>query len=139
LCYHLPVTDQLRAALLANKDAVAAAISQAEAELARCQQRCEELAALIERARLVLDLDHPTDVEPLSRMTLHQAMGVVLAEHHEGLRARALAEEVNRRRLYRRKDGRPIDPVQVHARAGAYTSLFARRDGRIMLRDSRPS
>lgn len=133
------MTDELRAALLANKDTVAAALGRAEAELARCQETCEELSALIERARMVLGLDRLADVPPPSQMTLHHAMEVVLAEQREGLRARAIAEEVNRRRLYRRKDGRPVDPVQVHARAGAYTSLFARRDGRIVLRDSGPS
>jgi hypothetical protein len=59
----------------------------------------------------------------------------VIAGRPEGMTARELATEVNRRGLYKRRDGRALDAVQIRARAGQYSSLFARREGRIFVSD----
>lgn len=82
----------------------------------------------------IADLDEgsrPTE----DTATLHAAMLKVIAGRPEGMTARELATEVNRRGLYKRRDGRALDAVQIRARAGQYSSLFARREGRIFVSD----
>lgn len=120
----------LKNALLANRDGIEAALESAVAELERCRAKCAELEGLIERGRLVLGVAEPK-TEPL---TLHEAMEMVLRDYHEGLSAPELARELNKRRLYRPRKGGPVEPGQIHARAGAYQGLFARQQGRILLR-----
>lgn len=75
-----------------------------------------------------------TPSTPHSELTLHAAMAQVL-EHSPGKRRRAadLAAEINRQGLYRMRDGRPVEPQQVHARVGHYSHLFAREDTFIRL------
>jgi hypothetical protein len=102
------------------------------AELADCQGRCGELEALLERARLVLDLDGGSGPRSSYR-TLHDAMALVLADRPAGLAAAEIAAEINRRGLYRRRDEGTVDAVEVHARASRYQGLFRRRDGKIAL------
>jgi hypothetical protein len=62
------------------------------------------------------------------RTTLHEAMRKVL-ESAPGRRmpATELAREINRRALYKMRDGRPVEPQQIHARAGNYGG-FNRND-----------
>jgi hypothetical protein len=122
---------ELRDALLANSDAIEKALHAAEAQRDSLQLQCAELEAWIERANVALGRLEPA-TEPL---TLHEAMRVVLGQHRDGLTAPALADELNRRRLYRQKNGKPVEAGQVHARAGAYQAIFGRQDGRIVLRD----
>jgi hypothetical protein len=63
-------------------------------------------------------------------MTLHEAILQVLHDHKRGMNALDLAEEINRRQLYSRRDGNPLEPGQVSARINRYPSLF-NRDGDI--------
>jgi hypothetical protein len=42
------------------------------------------------------------------------------------LRAGDLAAGIERRRLYRMRDGRPVEAQQIHARVGHYPHLFAK-------------
>ena len=97
---------ELKKALLANRDDIAAALESAVAELELCRAKCMELEGLIERGRLVLGVEDPK-VEPL---TLHAAMEVVLREHGDGLSAPELARELNKRHLYRPRKGGPVEP-----------------------------
>ena len=65
--------------------------------------------------------------EPAPDLTLHEAMVEVLKEAPgEMLRAGDLTAEINGRRLYRMRDGRPAESQQVHARVGHYPHLFTR-------------
>lgn len=121
---------ELKNALLANRDGIEAALDSAVAELERYRAKCAELEGLIERGRLVLGVAEPK-MEPL---TLHAAMEIVLRDYDGGLSAPELARELNKRRLYRPRNGGPVEPGQIHARAGAYQGLFARQQGRIILR-----
>lgn len=120
----------LQAALLANRDEIEKALQAALQEQASLQARCADLEDWIGRARVVLGLDQPER----DALTLHEAMAVVLRQERAGLSAPALADELNRRRLYRKKNGQPVGAGQIHARAGAYHAMFARADGRIVLR-----
>jgi len=64
----------------------------------------------------------------VQRTTLHEAMRLVL-QSAPGRRMPAgdLAREINRRGLYRMRDGRLVEPQQIHARAGNY-DWFDRSD-----------
>ncbi|OUN59005.1 hypothetical protein [Alistipes sp. An66] len=64
-------------------------------------------------------------------LTLHEAIAVVLREGAKT--SRELADEINRRNLYRRKDGRPLPANQVSARIRAYGALFERKGKMIFL------
>jgi hypothetical protein len=96
------------------------------------EQRAE--AAQIER-RLAAEewlLASLADQSPTPKalsLTAHGAMGEVLrtAPQHK-MRPVDLAAEINRRGLYRMRDGRPIETQQIHARAGNYPDMFE-RDG----------
>lgn len=58
-------------------------------------------------------------------MYLHEAMCEVLRKR-PGCRAHRaeVADAINRLRLYSRRDGEPLPPSQVSARAGKYPRLF---------------
>lgn len=65
-------------------------------------------------------------------LTLHEAIAAVL---REGAKTPGeLADEINRRNLYRRKDGRPLPVNQVSARIGAYGCLFEKKGKMIFLK-----
>jgi hypothetical protein len=74
--------------------------------------------------------------EGATQLTLHQAMVAVLkSEPSRMLRAGDLAAEINRRRLYRMRDGRPVEAQQIHARVGHYEHLFTKAGTFIKLLD----
>ena len=122
---------ELRDALLANSDEIEKALQVAETERDSLRLKGEELEQWIERAKVALGRVEPAK-QPL---TLHEAMRVVLGQHRDGLTAPALANELNRQRLYRQKNGKPVEAGQVHARAGSYHAMFRRQNRRIVLRD----
>lgn len=70
-------------------------------------------------------------------LTAHRAMAEVLrtAPQHK-MRPVDLAAEINRRGLYRMRDGRPIETQQIHARAGNYPDMFERDGAFIRLKTS---
>lgn len=65
-------------------------------------------------------------------MKLHEAMCLVLKERNRPMTAKELADEINKRILYVRKDREPVPPDQIGARAKNYPHLFEKReiDGR---------
>lgn len=83
------------------------------------------------------DLKAP--IPEAERLTLHEAMMVVLEDDAGGpLPARRIANEIGRRALYERHDGRRADYAQVLARARRYPERFAiNRDG-VRLTSARP-
>jgi hypothetical protein len=72
----------------------------------------------------VTDGRRPGEPGPQTTQTLHQAMAQVLADIGPLAPARAIANEVNRRGLYFRGDGRSLDYQQVLARARKYPQMF---------------
>ncbi len=72
-----------------------------------------------------------------SRLSAHGAMAEVLRTAPQfKMRPVDLATEINRRGLYRMRDGRPIEPQQIHARTGNYPDMFERDGAFIRLRES---
>lgn len=64
---------------------------------------------------------------------LHTAMEKLLLEAGRPLRASDIAEQINLLGLYRKRDGSPVQPNQVSARARKYPDLFARVPGAVSL------
>ena len=55
-------------------------------------------------------------------MTLHEAIAVVL---REGCKTkREIADEINRRKLYQKGDGTPVESGQISARVNRYRKWF---------------
>lgn len=95
--------------------------NQAEGDLEEAKRRVASFEFL-----LSLGEDSPSISE--ERTTLHQAMRLVLeAAPGRRMPATELAREINRRNLYKMRDGRPVEPQQIHARAGNYED-FDRND-----------
>lgn len=132
------MTADLDKALEASRPAIEGALAEAEAELAAVVARKDELERLIARARAALGEPSPaTEVGPAPRgLTLHEALKVVLDEHdNRWMTVTELAEAINSRDLYRKRDGSPVQPSQIHARASSYPSLFEKDGPRIRLAD----
>lgn len=111
--------DQLRGDL----DHARSRLRQARAGAAEMERQVAALEALLALAE---EPENDTPSGPRA-LTLHEAMAEVLKdEPGEMLRANDLAMEINRRQLYRMRDGRPVEGQQVHARVGHYGHLFTR-------------
>lgn len=68
-------------------------------------------------------------------MTLHEAIIVILREHGSPMTTREIAQELNKRELYSKKDGSKISDYQVHGRTKNYPSLFFRDGSRVGLQE----
>jgi len=66
-------------------------------------------------------------------MTLHEAIKKVLQEVGKPLTAKEIADIINGKKLYRRKDGNPVPSSQIHARVKNYPHLFEKSSGFILL------
>lgn len=129
--------SDLRTVLERNRPAIEAGLTEAERELAQLDARREELLGLISRAHAVLDEAPPTAMKPhAERLTLHEAIQLVLRENgNEWMTVRELADEINNRGLYEKRDGSPVDPSQIHARANKYQQMFEKDGRRLRLTD----
>lgn len=119
------MTD-LNQALEASRPAIESGLAEAERELAELDDRRAELQKLIARARAALGDAPAHAARPVTeRLTLHQAMELVLDEHdNRWMTVHELADEINQRKLYEKRDRTPVDPSQIHARANKYPALF---------------
>lgn len=123
------------------KDEIRRALALAEQELAALDQRRDELTDLIDEARRILGevpwpaptpLSHPSEAD--STLTLHKAIEQVLRERGNAwTSARDIANEVNGRHLYWKRDRTPVEVNQIHARTKNYPLLFEKSDGLIRL------
>lgn len=122
--------DEVAAVVAVRKEEIEADLALARTGLRRAQgdvrdyerqvQVCEALLGLVPR---------PADGNAADdSMTLHRAMEMVLREAPgRMLRAGDLAAHINERRLYRMRDGRPVEAQQIHARTNNYPHLFTKR------------
>jgi hypothetical protein len=73
-----------------------------------------------------------TAAAPPQRLTLHEAMEQVLDDHaNRWMTVHELADEVNERGLYEKRDRSPIEPSQIHARANKYDDRFEKDGPRV--------
>jgi hypothetical protein len=99
---------------------------QAESALVNAEQEVTTLEAIL-AMRSPTTTTQPT--EHVKRLTLHEAMRKVL-QSTPGRRMLAadLATAIDRRGLYKMRDGRPVEAQQIHARVSHYGHMFE-RDG----------
>ncbi|MGH8545465.1 MAG: hypothetical protein ACREX3_17930 [Gammaproteobacteria bacterium] len=108
--------------LNADLDQSRHALKRARAEVHHLERQVTSLEALLELARQD-DSDEPGP----PGLTLHAAMAAVLRDVPEQmLRAGDIAAEIDRRGLYKMRDGRPVEAQQIHARVGHYPHFFTK-------------
>lgn len=66
-------------------------------------------------------------------MTLHEAIEQVLQTNGKPMSTGEIAEIINNKQLYIRKDNIPIQATQIAARVGNYPNIFTRDNGKINL------
>lgn len=129
--YYAPMAsaDDLRSALAPDRVAVERALAAAEQELQELRERQVELELLITQARAVLGIrvgdvaPSGVVVAPVGDMTLHEAMRQVLRSDGP-MTSRELADEINKRGLYRQRSGGPVPAGQISARMNRYPNYF---------------
>lgn len=121
-------TSDVRSVVAAHVDEITGDLDRARRDLAQRKGEVLGLERRVAELEGLLALVEPvSDIEAIAAgdgLTLHDAMVVVLRDAEHGLRAGDLAAEINRRRLYRMRDGRPVEAQQIHARVGNYGHLF---------------
>lgn len=119
-----------------TQDAIETGLAEARAELEELRARQLRVEALISRGEAALGLgDREERREAVGRMTLHSALELVLRENaNRWMTVRELSDEVNRRGLYTKRDGSPVEPNQVHARTKNYGAVFDKDGSRVRLR-----
>ncbi|MCX5634237.1 MAG: HTH domain-containing protein [Planctomycetota bacterium] len=60
-------------------------------------------------------------------MYLHEAIIQVLRENGHEMKTQEVADEINRQRLYAKKDRTEVTAFQIHGRAKNYPQLFTRK------------
>jgi hypothetical protein len=131
------MSSSLESALEHSRPAIEAALAEAEAELATLKTRESELERLIARARAALGeaIPQPSPASPRP-LTLHEALRTILLENgNEWTPVDDLARAVNARGLYAKRDGSPVQPSQIHARASSYPTMFEKDGPRVRLVD----
>ena len=117
-----------------SQTTIEAGLAEARAELRELRARQERIEVLIAKAEAALGIPNiEGDVE--GRKTLHAALEQVLQENdNRWMTVRELSDEINRRGLYRKKDGSTVEPNQVHARTKNYDGVFEKDGSRVRLR-----
>jgi hypothetical protein len=131
-------TSRLNQLLDQARPALEAALAEARRELETLNERRHELEAIVARATAALaafDAEDPVALShPSEHRTLHEAMKMVLKENsNRWMTVHELANEINDRGLYEKRDRTPVDPSQIHARARKYDWMFEKESGRIRL------
>lgn len=68
---------------------------------------------------------------PKNRMRIEEAIVWLLSTEGRGMTAETLAEQINLRRLHRRRDGQPVGTSQIWAVIFRYPEMFV-RDGKLI-------
>ena len=130
--------SELEQALQRSREMIKAGLGAAETELAALDARRAELMTLIAQAKAALGAPPPPAAAPTA-MTLHEALVLILEENgNQPMTVRQLADAVNERGLYRKRDGSSVEVNQVHARTSNYEALFEKNGPMIRLREESP-
>ena len=66
-------------------------------------------------------------------MKIEEAIVYVLATANHGMRTEQIAQAINEKGLFSRRDKMPVDGKMVHAVIMAHPDTFVKAEGRIML------
>lgn len=66
-------------------------------------------------------------------MTLHEAIIIILKEKGGEMSTTEIARELNKKKLYTKKDGSKITDFQVHGRTKNYPKYFTRNGSKVGL------
>lgn len=128
--------NDLATALEASARLVNEALVRAREELAALNKRKEELEMLIAQAEAMQHPSAPAPSNPRG-FTLHEAIAAILREEgNRWMSAREIADAVNSRGLYHKKDGSLVETSQIHARTKNYGQIFEKSDAGIRLHPS---
>ncbi len=70
-------------------------------------------------------------------MTLHKAIEKLLLQHAKPMTTVDIANELNKNKWYKKKDGSLIQPFQIHGRTRNYPHLFNRSGSIVFLKEQR--
>jgi len=128
---------EVRRVVSAHVDELEADLDRAKHALQRARRDSYQLERQVASLESLLELASARQASSDTQgVTLHEAMARVLGDAPLGMmRAADLAAEIDRRHLYRMRDGRPVEPQQVHARVGQYPHRFVREGTFIKLAD----
>lgn len=119
--------EQLAEIANENADEIRSDLARSREALARADKDMRELSARVTSLEWISTLIGTEPGEGVGEMNLHDAMTEVLkTAPNRVMRPADLAYEVNRRGLYRMRDGRAVEPGQISARVGNYPHMFAR-------------
>ncbi len=121
-------TEELAGVVSRHGEDMRTDLEEVQRSLARVRRDVETLERRSAWLQSLLDLPGSVGQQPQPDSgTLHEAMAKVLRSSPNGMmRAGDLAAEINRLRLYRMRDGRPVEPQQIHARVGNYGHLLTK-------------
>jgi hypothetical protein len=127
-------------ALERGRQMIREALTEARAELDELRRRESVLERQIAEAEAALgEPETPVETVDGESLTLHEALVRLLREAGgEGRTPRELADLVNDRGLYQRRDGSPVQANQVQARINNYDRLFDRDGAKVRLREDSP-
>ena len=66
-------------------------------------------------------------------MTLHEAIKQILQDKGQSMTTNEIANELNKKGLYQKKDGTEISDFQVHGRTKSYPNIFNRNGAIVSL------
>lgn len=70
----------------------------------------------------------------VGRVTLHEEIAAILREHDGWMTTQEIADAVNERGSYSKKDGSAMDAFQIHGRSKNYPDLFERDGSKVRLK-----
>ena len=121
--------DLIRQVAIANQNDIRQTLVAARKKRDLAADNLAEAERQVLSFEFLLSLVNEPCTPTEKRMALHDAMKVVL-ESTPGRRMPAgdLAREIDRRGLYKMRDGRAVESQQIHARANNYDNIFNRND-----------
>lgn len=110
------------------------ALEKAQQRLDELNREKVELETMMAGIRAALGYESVPS-RPPPALKLHEAIREVLLERgNQWTKVTALTDEINRRSLYRKRDGAKVEASQVHARTSNYGEMFEKDGPRVRLR-----
>jgi hypothetical protein len=121
--------DELAGVVEANREEIESELELSRSAMLRATGEATDHQARMLTLQGLLNLTNSAAPDVVRRHSLYDAMIEVIQDSPlQMLRASDIANEINRRHLYRMGDGRPVEAQQIRVRVGKRPDLFV-RDG----------